>query len=260
MQTTRTRHSKLSLALWLTLAGAALSACSSFEPRPLTPISAITSAAEAGASSNTILSQFRTAKTVYALRGSDFPKLAQRGVEEPVLDELQQSFFSEVELLTKRWYQERHSGGPASFYPQPVDLDNLDSGGNGMAPTTNLGRTTHSTRPPGVPDWVPAYPNVTGPEISAEAVLEMTRGGMPAEQIVERVQRSRVKILYADPKNAISRTRTAAITGSTYARLAEQGVALEVLDALQATYLADHIERSRLRWRDMGTKGSTTVP
>ena len=53
---------------------------------------------------------------------------------------------------------------------------------------------------------------------------------------------------YLDPGNVVSRTRTGAITGSMYANLAGQGVALEILDALQDAYLADHVERSRLRW------------
>lgn len=228
--------------------------CASVTPPAVTPISTVTEAAARGASSETIIAQIRSTKTTYALRGSDFAKLDQRGVPGPVLDELQQRFFGDVQLFTERWYMGRSAGGPTSIYPQPLDLDNLDRGGNGMAPTTDVGRMTHGTRPPGVPTWVPPYPAVAGDPITTDDVLAMSNSGQPPAQIVEKIRKSRVAVLYADSPSAISLRRTAAITGTVYANLAKQGVAYEVLDALQASYLASHVEFTR-KTTSVGTGG-----
>lgn len=219
--------------------------CSSFALKPVTPISTITSAASHGMSTDSIVSRMRAAKTTYALRGSDFAKLAARGVPEPVLDELQQGFFAKVEKLTRRWYMGSDFGGPASIYPQPLDLDSLDTGGNGMAPFTDANRIARGTRPPGVPEWVPAYPSLTGGVISPDDVLQMAKIGQATQEMVQTVANSRVWPMYIDTLSAFSLTRTAALKGSTYASLASQGVAPEVLDALQATYIASHIELTR---------------
>jgi len=237
----------VSMALATTL----LAGCSLFGPRTVVPISSITDAAESGKSSTQILSEMKTARTTYALRGSDFAKLAERNVPEPVLDELQQDFFGNVDWLTRRWFTIRIAGGPSVFYPQPVDLDSLDQGGNGMAPTTNVGRFTHTNRPPGVPDWVPARPaSPFKSKISVDDVVAMTQQGEPTPKIVATILDSHIYPIYAEPGPVVSRHRTAAITGSTYASLAGQGVAPEVLDALQEAYLADHVEQTRIRWRN----------
>jgi hypothetical protein len=250
-----TPTAKLTVAMSVALATILLSGCSMFGPRTAVPISNITDAAESGQSSTEILTAMRTARTTYALRGSDFAKLAERDVPEPVLDELQQRFFGDIDWLTRRWVTERLAGGPTSFYPQPVDLDSLDQGGNGMAPTTNVGRTTHTDRPPGVPDWVPARPVPPfGPTISVNDVVSMTKQGDSTPQIVATILDSHIYPIYADPGPAVSRTRTGALTGSTYASLAGQGVAPEVLDALQEAYMADHLEQTRVRW--WGSKGT----
>ncbi len=227
----------------LTVAG--MAGCSSLTSKPVTPISNITGAASRGMSADSMVSRIRSSKTTYALRGSDFAKLAAHEVPEPVLDELQQGFFSAVEKLTRRWYMGSDFGGPASMYPQPLDLDSLDFGGNGMAPFTDADRVARGRRPPGVPEWVPAYPSLSGGVISADAVLEMVRSGLTTEEMVEMVASARVWPMYIDSLDPFSLTRTAALTGSTYANLARQGVAPEVLDALQATYIASHIELTR---------------
>lgn len=253
LATQRQRHPATILCFGLVCT--LLNGCAGFAPPPVTPISDITQAAQSGQGNELIISQIQSSKTVYALRGSDFGRLAERGVEPPVLDLLQQRFFGEVELLTKRWYMEGLVGGPAAFYPQPVDLDSLDQGGNGMAPAPNLGRSSDLRRPPGVPDWVP--PNPAPPNagtISPQEVLEMTQRGDAAGEIAARVRRSHVQPLYAASTSGFSRTRTAAISGSLYAELARGGVAPDVLDALQESYLADHIDRSRQVYQDM--KGS----
>jgi hypothetical protein len=226
--------------------------CALFQQRPVRPISEVVEAAQVGASSNQIVAEIRTARTTYAMRGSDFAKLATLGVPEAVLDELQQRFFADVQFLTRRWFSRGPQGGPKSQWPQPLDLDNLGRGGNGMAPTDDLGRMTHGTRPQGVPEWVPPYPPLTGPLMSASSVVDMTNSGKPTEEIVATVLGSRVDILYADSPAFSSRFRTAALTGSQFARFADQGVAFEVLDALQAVYISQHVERTR----NTGSRGS----
>jgi hypothetical protein len=239
----------------MTLSAAALivvAGCALFQQRPVTPISVVIESAQSGASEQQLVTEIRTARTVYAMRGSDFPRLAELGVPEAALDELQQSFFAEVEFLTRRWFSRGATGGPTSNFPQPLDLDNLGEGGNGMGPTDNLGRVTHGSRPQGVPQWVPPFPPLTGPTMPANAVVTMTNSGMTTEEIVQTVLGSRVDILYAPSGTMSSRFRTAALTGSMFARFAEQGVALEVLDALQAVYISQHVERSR----NTGSRGT----
>ena len=226
---------------------AVMAGCALFQERPVRPVSEVVESAQSGASANQMVSDMRTARTTYAMRGSDFARLAQLGVPEAVLDEMQQSFFADVEFQTKRWYAGGPTGGPTSQFPQPLDLDNLDQGGNGMGSTDRVGRITHGTRPQGVPEWVPAYPPLTGPRMPVNAVVDMTNSGKPTEEIVETVRGSLVDELYADSRAFSSRFRTAAVTGSMYARFAEQGVDYEVLDALQAVYISQHVENTRKR-------------
>ena len=233
----------------LTLASTLLFGCSSFRPREVVPISDIIAASQSRQSSSQIINSMSTSRTAYALRGSDFAILAERGVPDPVLDQLQLSFFQDVESLTRRWYERRMSGGPTHLYPQPLDLENLDRGGNGMAPTTNVGRFTSGTRPPGVPEWVPAYPAAFSRSISADDVLEMSKSGTPTQEIIDTIHNSLIRPVYASTGFQFSRLRVGAISGSTLANFSKQGVASEVLDALQAVYFANHVEFSRIRYR-----------
>ncbi|UCH47308.1 MAG: hypothetical protein JSU95_14635 [Betaproteobacteria bacterium] len=230
----------------LGLAYLVVAGCASVSERPVMPISDVIALADSGASSEVMIGQINSSRTVYALRGSDFANLAGRGVPPPVLDELQQSFFSEVENLTLRWYRARTSGGPTSIYPQPLDLDSLDGGGNGMAPTTNVGRATHGTRPPGVPEWVPPFPATSGQYLGPRDLLKMTESGLSTPEIVDKIMNSRVRPLYASSSGG-SNARLGAITGSMFATLVERGVAPQAVDALQAINLADHVESTRFR-------------
>lgn len=249
MQTPRNqlRHSLFFPAASVLLACVAVTACQSVTVNPVTPISTVVDAAQSGASSELIIGQIRAARTTYALRGSDFADLARRDVPGPVLDELQQNFFRDVESLSQRWFTRRTSAGPTEIFPQPVDLATLDSGGDGMAPTTNVGRQTHGTRPPGVPEWVPAFPASSGNFVGPNDLLQMTESGMSTQEIVDQVMNSRVRPLYV--RSGVSRERTGAITGSMFASLVEQGVPPEAVDALQAINLADHVEATRIRTR-----------
>ncbi|MGD2140200.1 MAG: hypothetical protein PVH25_07390 [Burkholderiales bacterium] len=232
------------ILLTILLAGF-LGGCALFSYREPTPISAVVDEAKKGTSAKEMIVKIKNAQTIYALRGSDFAKLAYYKVPPDVLDELQQQWFAQVQFLTMRWYSTGSIGGTPAVYPQPLDLDNLDQGGNGMAPNKDVAQIGVSTRPQGIPQWVPAYPPVTGPLMSPDEVVELTNSGMSTDEIVKKVLGSRVHPLYVENSFKVARFRTAALTGSMFANFAEKGVAYEVLDALQAVYLSQHIERQR---------------
>jgi len=232
------------LVLTILLAGF-LGGCALFSYREPTPISTVVDEAKKGTSSKEMIVKIKNAQTIYALRGSDFAKLAAYEVPPDVLDELQQQFFAQVQFLTIRWYSTGSIGGTPQVFPQPLDIDSLGQDSNGMAPNKDVAQVTSGTRPQGIPQWVPAYPPVNGPVISADEVVEMTNSGLSTDEIVKKVLGSRVDRLYTENSLSIARFRTAALTGSMFASYAEKGVAYEVLDALQAVYLSQHIERQR---------------
>jgi len=128
-------RTSLSTALLALLLGA----CSIWAPRPATPISEVVNLSKNGQPEQ-VIDRIGSSKTTYALRGSDFGKLADAGVPPSVLDALQQAFVNDVDLLTRYWVLGESLGGCVSCYPQPVDLANLANGGNGMADAHDLGR------------------------------------------------------------------------------------------------------------------------
>ncbi|HVY04434.1 MAG TPA: hypothetical protein VHB46_00530, partial [Burkholderiales bacterium] len=77
----------------------AASGCSMMTPRPVTPISEVVNSSKGG-NADQVIARMQGSKTTYALRGSDYGKLADAGVPPPVLDALQQSFVNDVDLLT----------------------------------------------------------------------------------------------------------------------------------------------------------------
>ncbi|HEV8646403.1 MAG TPA: hypothetical protein VGR01_12640, partial [Burkholderiales bacterium] len=104
------------LALLLALSAAfVLGACSILSPRPVTPISEVVNLSKGGPPER-VVNRIRTARTTYALRGSDFGKLADAGVQPKVLDHLQQSFYDDVDLLTRYWVLGESPGGCTSCY------------------------------------------------------------------------------------------------------------------------------------------------
>jgi hypothetical protein len=116
-----------------------LGACSVMTPRPATPISEVVTLSKGGQPEQ-VINRIGSSKTTYALRGSDFAKLADTGVPSKVLDYLQQTFVNDVDLLTRYWVLGESLGGCVSCYPQPLDLANLASGGNGMADARDVAR------------------------------------------------------------------------------------------------------------------------
>jgi hypothetical protein len=234
-----------------------LGACSILTPRPVMPISEVVNLK--GAPPEQAVSRIRSSRTTYALRGSDFGKLADAGVPPKVLDQLQQSFYNDVDLLTRYWVLGESLGGCTWCYPQPVDLSTLAQGGNGMAP---LGSTfTYNTfsRPQGLPNWVTAFPGkIMAPAITVDQVVQMVREGKPANDVVAAIDNSRIHD-YIDTSGGISNISThftVGLSGSELAQLHAEGVPDPVLDALQKKTLAEFIEFHRLRYESWG-KGSS---
>ncbi|MGH8760044.1 MAG: hypothetical protein ACREVW_11120, partial [Burkholderiales bacterium] len=158
-------------ALLLALSAAfVLGACSILSPRPVTPISEVVNLSK-GAPPEQVISRIRSSRTTYALRGSDLGKLADAGVPPQVLDHLQQSFYNDVDLLTRYWATGESLGGCTWCYPQPLDLSNLARDGNGMADPGNAFTRTTFYRPQGLPDWITAVPGkVRAPGITVDQV------------------------------------------------------------------------------------------
>lgn len=229
-----------------------LQACASFEPRPSMPISEVIQSAKE--SPDRAVDRVRGSRTTYALRGSDFGRLAEMGVAPAVLDYLQQSFYDDVDRLTRNWVLGESLGGCKSCYPQPVDLGNLAAGGNGMGDTSRLGREATFSRPQGLPDWVTASPGgMGGPGITLDAVERMIKEGKPADEIVATIERSRAHD--AIPTGSITRISTHLATGlkgSDLARLHGEGAGDAVLDVLQKKYLAEYIDFFRMRYMHEG--------
>jgi hypothetical protein len=234
-----------------------LGACSILSPRPVTPISEVVKLSKS-APPEQVVSRIRSSRTTYALRGSDFGKLADAGVPPTVLDHLQQSFYNDVDLLTRYWVTGESLGGCTSCYPQPVDLSNLARDGDGMAdPGNTFGYTTFS-RPHGLPDWITAVPGkVRAPEITVDRVAQLVRDGKPANDVVAEIDNSRLHE-FIDTSGGISNISThftVGLSGSELAQLHTDGAPDPVLDALQKKALAEFIEFHRIRYQSWG-KGS----
>lgn len=235
----------------------ALAACASLQSRPPMPISEVVALSRGGSSPDQVISRLRESRTTYALRGSDFAKLAQMGVPAPVLDELQQSFANDVDRLTRYWVLGESLGACSVCYPQPVDLSSLAAGGSGMADASYLGAYYSFARPPGVPEWVPAYPGrPLGKMIWIDDIDRMLTDGLPAERIASAIRDARLAHVIGDGGGMrVSTHFTVALKGSEFAALSRKGAADLVLDALQEKYLAEFIEVSRLRHQHEGKGG-----
>jgi len=245
-------------ALLLALSAAfVLGACSILSPRPVTPISEVVTLSKHGPPER-VVSRIRTSRTTYALRGSDFGKLADAGVQPKVLDHLQQSFYDDVDLLTRYWVLGESPGGCSACYPLPVDLSTLAQDGNGMADPGNISNYTTFSRPQGLPDWITAVPGKTGARgITVDQVAQMVRDGRPANDVVAEIDNSRIHD-FIDTSGGISNISThftVGLKGSELAQLHADGVPDPVLDALQKKALAEFIEFHRLRYQSWG-KGS----
>ena len=241
---------QLSLAILILLL---LSGCAAlYTPRQPMPIAAVIELGKSKASPDEIIQRIRASGTTYQLRGSDFAKLKAQGLPDPVLDFLQQSLVNDIDLQTRYWVLGENLGGCSFCYPQPVDVDKLQSG-YGVVPSTPPGYY-QAGKPPGTPDWVPSALSLpSGGRIAISDVQKMVRDGMPEPQIVERINHSRLDGVIASAGVFAIRTQpTAGLTGSQLARLHDEGAGYAVLDALQSQFLAQFIEQERMRYMNWG--------
>ena len=237
----------LAMALgFATLAGAAI-------PEPL-PIAKVVAAASAGDDVATIVTQLKKARTTYALRGSDFGKLAAAGVPAALLDSLQQGFVDDVDLLVRYWTGGESMGPCAWCYPQQVDL------GQPAAPAS--GRTFPPPlrvafgRPLGLPDWYRPAGFTAGRHITVAQVSEMVKAGQSEDEILQTLRSAGLDDVIGIGGVGTFGTRLqAGISGSRFAALRAEGMPDTVLDELQGRYLAMYVEYLRLRYKNLG-KGS----
>ena len=229
-----------------------LGACSVMTPRPVMPIADVVALSKGNAEQ--AISRSSASKTTYALRGSDFSKLADAGVPPKVLDYLQQAFVNDVDLLTRYWVLGESLGGCVSCYPQPVDLPNLASGGNGMADARGLARHSTFGKPQGLPDWVTAYPGkANAPGLTIGEIEQLVKQGTPGADVAARIRGSRLyDIIGTQGISKISTHYVAGLSGSELAQLHKEGASDDVLDALQEKFLAEFIEFCRIRYQSWG--------
>ena len=232
----------------------ALSSCATlYSQRKPMPIDEVVKLSKSGTPPPLIVQRIRESRTTYALRGADFAKLKADGVPDAVLDYLQQSFVNDLDLQTRYWVTgEASLGGCSWCYPQPVDVDKLESG-YGVVPASSPARY-HTGRPMGTPDWVPypPYPP-SAPAVSVSDIEQMSKDGVPVADIIERIKHSPLTNVIGVGGTLTVRTQPAAgLSGSLLGNLHEQGVAYPVLDALQGKFLAQFVEAERLRYQNIG--------
>lgn len=230
-----------------------LGACSVMTPRPVTPISEVVTLSKDGQPEQ-VINRIGSSKTTYSLRGSDFGKLADAGVPPKVLDYLQQTFVNDVDLLTRYWVLGESLGGCVSCYPQPLDLANLASGGNGMADARDVARTSTFAKPQGLPDWVTAIPgSINAPGLTIGEIERLVKDGTPGADIAARIRASRLyDIIGTQGIGRVGTHYVAGLSGSELAQLHKDGASDEVLDALQQKFLAETIEFARIRYQSWG--------
>lgn len=229
-------------------------ACAAISPNPPVPISEVIALSKAGTPPEEVIGRIR--RTVYAPRGSDFGKLADLGVQPPVLDFIQARFVNDVEMLTRNFVLGDSRGGCSNCFPQPLDLANLAQGGDGMSADRPTGRFAGGL-PPGVPTWVPASPGTAfrnAPSLTVDEIARRAKAGVPVQELVSQIHSSRLDGLLAQGFLATGQlsfgTRSSVgLSGSRLAALHQRGVPDPVLDALQEEFLAQFIELQRQRFR-----------
>jgi len=229
-----------------------LNACAAlFTPRQPLPIAEVMAMRKANTPGDEIIRRIRQSGTAYALRGSDFYKLKAAGLQDPVLDYLQQSFVDDLDLLTRYWVLGENLGGCSFCYPQPVNVDTMQSGyaATGAPPPTRY----VLNKPPGTPVWVPASLPASTRRMNVEQIIQLTKSGTPDAQLIDQLQHSRLDNVIGVGGFGTIRTRPAAgLSGSALANLHDVGVSDAVLDAVQAQFLAQFIEAERLRYQNWG--------
>ena len=214
------------------------------------PVSDVVKMSGSGARPQDVIQRIRASQTSYALRGSDFGKLKAAGVSDEVLDYLQQSFVSDVDLLTRYSVVGPHLGGCSSCYPQPVDLDRMVSG-FGVVSSDIPGRHRPGL-PAGVPDWIlPSLSSGAAKQVSVSDIVDMGKRGVTDSQIIDLLRHSRLEdVIGVGGFNVAREYLVAGLSGSQLARWRSEGVSDAVLDALQGRFLSQLVELDRLRYQN----------
>ena len=150
------------------------------------------------------------------------------------------------------WATGASVGGCSSCFPQPVNVDALESG-YGEVPATPPGQY-RPEKPQGTPAWVPYPPKVpSAGQISVSDIQKMAKDGVSDAQIIERINDSRLThVIGVGGTSAVRTQPVAGLSGSELAALYGQSVDYAVLDALQGQFLAQFIEVERLRYMNLG--------
>jgi hypothetical protein len=236
------------VALWAALASGPGMAMP--DPMPIAEVLAMSRQGDAPAS---IAGAMRSARTSYALRGSDFGKLAAAGVPREVLDDIQQGFSDDVDLLIRYWSGGESMGRCGPCFPQQVNLAGLETG---AAPTQAPPPMRNwPGRPAGMPDWF--RPQGFKPAvITVEQVRKMSKAGNGDDQVIAALRGARLQEAFGSRGALRLGTRLpAGISGSRLADLRTEGLSDPVLDELQASWLAAYVEFLRVRYLGLG-KGS----
>ncbi len=237
----------LGVLLW---AGSAVAAL----PEPL-PMVRVIEASQSGVSPGTVLAEMKRKRTSFALRGSQFGQLRAAGVADPVLDQIQRAFVSDVDLIVRRWMGGESQGKCERCYPWQVDLASLPD----LAGIRQVSAPLRSVpgRALGLPDWYRPLGSTGMRRITVAEVEAMVRAGKPADDVVGVLRSSRLSDVIGTGGYATGVTTgiQPALTGSQLAALRESGAPDAVLDELQTRYLAELVEHLRMRYQGAG-KGS----
>jgi hypothetical protein len=239
-------------AIILMAAVALLGGCAAHQSLPISDVVAMS---EQKRAAEPIIAKIRSAKTTYALKGSDYGKLQDAHVSAPVLDYLQQAFVDDVDLLTRYWVTGESLGGCKFCYPQEVDLSGLSTG---QALKQQPPYTSYvNNQPEGMPSWYrPITLSPKGTAVSIDDIREMVRQGKSQAEILEALNTKGLETIIIQTDTKQIRTRPlAAITGSELAQLRADGVPDPVLDAIQNSFLSQFVALERLRYINIG-KGS----
>ena len=236
-------------ALILLAASALLGGCAVQQPLPISDVVAMSGEKRAA---EPIIAKIRTARTTYALKGSDYGKLQDAQVPAPVLDYLQQSFVDDIDLLTRYWATGESLGGCKACYPQEVDLSGLTTG---EAVKQQAPNTYYSyNQPEGMPGWYrPITVPLKGAALSIDDIREMVHQGKSQDEILEALSTKGLETIIIQSDYKSIRTHPlAAITGSELAQLRVDGVPDPVLDAIQNNFLSQFVQLERLRYQNLG--------
>ena len=174
-------NSRLTLAFVVLLS---LSGCARwYTPRTPLPIADVVKLSKSNASAQQVIQRIRDSGTTYALRGSDFAKLKALGVADPVLDYMQQSFVDDLDLYTRYWVTGEGLGACSFCYPQPVDVDKLESG-YGVVPAEPPGRYFGATGRPACRAGSRILLTLRPPQpLSVADIEQMAKDGVPEAEI-----------------------------------------------------------------------------